>query len=209
MTDFDKSNTRAGIVVRLRNLIQKPFLLAAASSLTLLGTFCCCGLLPWITGFQKLEGPAAANEAAALITDWTLPERFAGQQGLLMDNFLIQSEIAVFRDKQGRGNLAIAQLHRKWGPLAEKSEFAEQLFEMIIPELKKIDDSQKETLKPTIREKPAEFEISQGEDRASTTRYRQVTGTFQGKRDKVLLILQIEEDFMTDADITAFIESIH
>lgn len=209
MTDPDKSNLPDPIVLRIRKLYPQPFFLAATSTLALLASFCCCMLTPWFLGFQRQEGRAGANDAVARITDWTLPESFVGQQGIIIDNMLMQTDFAVFKHKQGRGYLAVAQMHSKLGPNAERHEFAQRLFEMFVPDLRKIDVRQQETLKLTIRQKTAEFEIAQGEDRASTTRYRHVTGTFQGKRDEVVLILQCEEEFMTAEEISRFLNSIH
>ena len=71
-----------------------------------------------------------------------------------------------------------------------------------------IEAKQSEVRKLTVRGAEAEFEIVTGEDRASTTKMRQVTGMFRGQEGNVLLILQAEVEQLTEDAIDALFVSL-
>lgn len=77
-----------------------------------------------------------------------------------------------------------------------------------VPELKKIKIDDERVTATTVRGLPGEFQVGSGEDRASTTKYRQVIGRFRGKVDDALLILQFEDEILSDQEIDDFIKSI-
>jgi hypothetical protein len=168
----------------------------------------CCFLTVLFFRPQEVDTPAGAIDVAARITDWTLPDNFVGKSGVTLDNMILRIEIARFSQQQGRGSLIVAQAHSKLMPFSGQRQQLQDLVEKFVPELKKVDLKQPGSRTMSIRTKPAEFEIGTGEDRASTTRYRQVMGHFRGKGDEAVLILQCEEESITEEAIDEFLNSI-
>ena len=168
----------------------------------------CCFLFLILFRPQVVDTPEGAEAAASLITEWKLPESFEGKSGLTMDNMAIRIDIARFVHREGRGTLVIGQLHSKLMPYVQQQAQLQDFMEKIAPELKKIDVNKSETRTLVIRGVPSQFQIGLGEDLASTTKYRQITGHFRGKMDDSVLILQCEEGFFTDQEINDFLNSI-
>ena len=125
-----------------------------------------------------------------------------------MDNLIMRIDIARFIHREGRGILVVGQMHLKMLPYSQQQSQLKEFVEKIAPELKMIDLSEQSTRTLDIRGVPSQFEIGLGEDRASTTKYRQVTGKFRGKLDDAVLILQCEDGFLTDQEIEDFLNSI-
>ena len=93
-------------------------------------------------------------------------------------------------------------------PYIQQQAQLQDFIEKIAPELKMIDLNDHTTRTLVIRGVPSQFETGLGEDRASTTKYRQVTGHFRGKLDNAVLILQCEEGFISEQEIDDFLNSI-
>ena len=168
--------------------------------------FCFLGLL--IFGPKNVDTPAGANEVASHILDWTLPNSFAGKTGSTVDNSLFRLDVARFAHQEGRGDLVVGQLHNKWMPYPGQYSQLQDIMEKLVPNLKKLDLTEQVTKNRIIRGVPATFQVGRGEDRASTTRYRQVIGHFRGKLNDAVLILEVEAEFMTDEEIETFLDSI-
>ncbi len=168
-----------------------------------------CCVLTMFLFFPHVDATReGAETAASKITDWKLPESFEGKSGVTIDNMFMRFDIALYAHREGRGVLIIEQLHTNLMTYEQKQTYLKDTIERISPELKKIDLNEHETRTLVIREVPSQFEIGRGEDRASTTKYRQVTGHFRGKLDDAVLILQGEEGFLTDQEIDEFLNSI-
>lgn len=205
MPDLNRSSTPS-VYSRRRGPIRWISIVSSASSCVL---FCCAGscfIANLIFSPTKIDSPEGATEVRERITDWNLPPGFTGQSALYADNAVLRFDFAKFAHHKGRGNLLIAQLTSKM-PLFRVS--LKELIEQNTPELKKINSDQHQTRTLTIRNLPGEFQIDQGEDRASTTKYGQITGKFRGKVDDALIILQYEEGQLTDKEIDDFLKSIH
>ena len=168
----------------------------------------CCVLSFLLLRPQVVETAEGADAAASIITDWKVPETFEGKSGVTMDNILMRIDIASFIQREGRGILLVGQMHIKMMPSSQQQSQLKEFMEKIAPELKMIDLSEHSTRTLEIRGVPSQFEIGLGEDRGSTTKYRQVTGKFRGKLDDAVLILQCEEGFLTDQEIDDFLNSI-
>jgi hypothetical protein len=168
----------------------------------------CCFLILFLFRPVVTDTSAGAEAAAEIITEWKLPERFEGKSGVTMDNRLMRFDIARFAHRDGRGVLVVGQLHSKLMPYSQQQAQLQDIMEKIAPELKKLDVNESETRTLVIRGIPSQFQIGLGEDRASTTKYRQVTGHFRGKLDDSVLILQCEEGFLTEQEIDDFLNSI-
>jgi hypothetical protein len=213
MPDSDESPVKAPDLIPKRRRFRLPFFFSIVSSSLLFACVGCCALTRWIFGVQEFESPVAVDQVVSKITTWTLPEGFSGKRGIIIDNLLMQFEFTLHVHKQGRGSIVLAQLHWKSEPTPQmkeqKKELIQKALEMLASDLKKINVTEKETRKITIRDVPAEFEIAHGEDRASTTKFRQVTGEFRGLTDDVTLILQCEEEILSDQQIDDFLKSIN
>ncbi|WP_397568708.1 hypothetical protein [Schlesneria sp. T3-172] len=168
----------------------------------------CCFLGLLFFGPNVVDTPAGAEEAASQIVDWTLPDQFVGKTGSTIDNALLRMDVAKFVHQEGRGVMVVGQLYFKLMPYQGQYEQLQDVLEKMIPELRKLDLTEQTTRTVVIRNSNATFYIERGEDRASTTRYRRVTGHFRGKRDRAVVILEVEEAFMTDEELEKFIDSI-
>lgn len=208
MSDSSDSNFNQPIRGVRRRGVRLMSILSIGSSCLLFGCAGCCFLATLLIRSQVVDTPGGADEAAARITDWTLPTGFIGKSGATIDNAVFRFDIARFANQQGRGHLVLAQFQWKWMQLPDLQERAKDLIDKNAPELKKINVEEQETRIMTIRNLPAEFQIGRGEDRASTTKYRQVLGQFRGKRDNAFLILQYEDELLTDEDTNEFLKTI-
>lgn len=188
--------------VRVRRL-RLTRIIAVASSSVLLACAGCCFLLGIIFRPEVAEGPEGANQIAAKITDWTLPEGFRGKLGIVVDFGLMRFEIAKFQQQEGRGTLVIGQWQPTMGMTA-----GQRLMRQYAPELRTINIENPRIQTEAIRGWPGQFEVGHGEDLASNTRYQQVSGNFRGKAGDVVLIFQCEEGIMDDGAIDTFLKSI-
>ena len=168
----------------------------------------CCFLTKFLFRPQVVNSPQGADEAASRITSWSPPANFVGKTGSTMDNAVLRLDVVRYEHQLGRGILILGQLNSKLYRVADPDPQLQQLVEKLAHVLKKIDLDHRETRTLTIREAQADFEIGRGEDRATTTRFRQVVGHFQGKVDRAIVILQCEEAFITDEEIDEFLKSI-
>ena len=157
---------------------------------------------------QVVETTEGAETAASMITEWKIPESFEGKSGVTMDNMVMRIDIARFVHRDGRGILIVGQIHLKMLPYSQQQSQVKDFMEKISPELKMIELDEHASRTLVIRGVPSQFESGLGEDRASTTKYRQVTGNFRGKLDNAVLILQCEEGFITEQEIDDFLNSI-
>jgi hypothetical protein len=154
------------------------------------------------------ETSEVAAQAAAKITDWTLPQNFEGKSGLEFDSPIISLYMAKFAQKEGRGQLILGQVQNKIFVFQDQKEQLGQLIEKQAPELKTLNATERRVEKRTIRNLPAEFSIEVGYDLASTTKMMQIKGYFRGKRDESILILQCENGILSDQEIEEFLQSI-
>jgi hypothetical protein len=206
MPDLNRSTVSSPVSGRRQGPVRLISIITTASSCVLFACAGCCYLVSMLFRPTVIDSPAGATEICEKITDWSLPTGFTGKSGLSADNMILRFDVARFVHHQGRGNLIVAQLKSKSALFAVSIK---ELAEQNAPEIKKInvDEHQARTL--TVRNLPAEFQIEKGEDRASTTKYCQVIGQFRGKQDDAILILQFEQDQLTDEQVDAFLKSIH
>ncbi|WP_029248001.1 hypothetical protein [Schlesneria paludicola] len=202
MPDLEEPEDPIVRSVRVRRL-KLTRIIAVASSSVLLACAGCCFLLGIIFRPEVLEGPDGANQIAAKITDWTLPEGFQGKLGIVVDFGLMRFEIAKFQQKEGRGTLVIGQWQPTMGMTA-----GQRLMRQYAPELRTINLEKPEIQTMTIRGWPGQFEVGHGEDLASNSRYQQASGNFRGKAGDVVVVLQCEEGILDDAAIEMFLKSI-
>lgn len=209
MPSFDEPTEPAPPVIYRRRLYVRPYFFSILSSVILISCIGCCLFSRFLMGFGQFDGAAGADKVAARITDWTPPKNFVGKQGVIFDNFAMQFDIALYQHEEGRGMLVIAQFHPKINySVSDKRLMMQQFVELLAPDLKNLDLSSTESKERVIREKPAKFEIGLGDDRATRTYMRQVTGDFRGKVDDAMLILQGEEAFLDEKQIEEFVQSI-
>lgn len=169
----------------------------------------CCVLGMFVFGPKNVDTPEGVVQVAEQMINLTIPENYVGKSANTLDNFFFRLEIARFVHPRGRGDLVLCQLHYKWMPGAEMPNQLQEFVEKLAPDLKKLDLIESETRTSTINGVSAKFEIGRGEDRATTRRYRRVIGRFKGKLDNSIVILECEEEFLSDQEITDFINSIH
>lgn len=214
MADSTESTSRRPTVIRIRRPIRILYFLSVASSCALFACAGCCYLTTWILRPEVSEDPNAAVQLAERIVRWTLPEGFVGKSTTTMDNALLKIEIAKFEQERGRGFIVLGRFAILWmnaqSPEQQQTmrDQTQSILEQQAPSLKKIDDPEPITRSLTINDAPAEFRIVHGEDRASTTKYWQVTGRFRSNNADASLILQCEDELLTQTQIDAFLESL-
>ena len=207
MSGSAPSNVRAPDprIWRLRRLF---YFAGIALSVTLCTCAGCCILVSFIIRAEVVETPEGAVKVAERITDWTLPPHFGGKSGLTAASSLLPIRaIATFEQEKGRGVLVLGQMNSDLWSFKGHQEFADEFIGRS-SDLKSIELSSRRTIRKKIRDRPAKFEIGRGEDRASTTKYCQVTGHFRGKSDDAMVVLQCEDELLTDEQIDEFVNSI-
>ena len=171
---------------------------------------CCVGWigLAMLFGPVQTKVPSEVETVAQRMASLQLPPQFQPTWGWSADNSLFWFQIARFDHSAKRGMLLIGELHVR--PMANPHEQAQlrQLIDDSSPDLRLIDPKQTEVRKLTVRGIEAQFEIVTGEDRASTTKMRQVLGSFRGREGTVLLTLQAEAEQLTDEAIEALLASL-
>jgi hypothetical protein len=187
-------------------------MLAGASICALFGGLSCCLFGPYLFGVQRFDEDAGAKKVADEIIAWTLPPEFKGLVGVTIDNMGFRFDIAKFTHEKGRGSLILVKLHWRAFPAPEELEIrkkmVENMIERIEPDLHLIDADERETRAVVICGIPGDCEIIHGEDRASTTKYRQAKSYLHDKTTDVCLILQCEDTFLSATDIDEFLQSI-
>ena len=171
---------------------------------------CCVGWigLAMVFGPAQTKVPGEVEAIAQRMASLKLPPQFQPTWGWSADNSLFWFQVARFDHSEKRGVLLIGELHVR--PMANPQEQMQlrQLIGVSSHDLRLIVAKQSEVRKLTVRGAEAEFEIVTGEDRASTTKMRQVTGMFRGQEGTVLLILQAEVEQLTDDAIDALFVSL-
>lgn len=208
MPEPDLPSTPAPVPARKRGFQR---FLSIVAVIVFCGFFACAGLCfvgILMFGPKVVDTPAGAEEVASHILDWTLPKDFVGKTGSTVDNALFRLDVARFVHQEGRGVLVVGQLHNKWMAYPRQYTQLQDIVEKLVPGLRKLELTQQESRTLLIRGVPATFQVGQGEDLASTTRCRQVLGQFRGKLNDAVLILEVEEDFMTDEEVQNFLDSI-
>jgi len=201
-------------VIRIRRPIRILYFLSVATSCALFACAGCCYVTTWIFRPEISEDPKVAEQVAGRIVSWTLPAGFAGKSTTTLDSALFKIDIAKFEQERGRGMIVVGRFSVLWmnaqspDQLKTMRDQTQTIIEQQVPSLKKIDDPEPTSRSVTINGEPAEFQIAHGEDRASTTRYWQLTGHFRSNQADAILILQCEEEFMTQTQIDAFLESL-
>lgn len=171
-----------------------------------------CGL-GWVA-VALLFGPAHTDVAAQIqiitqrIAAVRVPPLFQPVWGWEADNSLIWVQMARFDHRDGRGLMLIGEFHVR--PVFNPTEQLQlrKLLEDSSPDLRLISPKDTEQRKLSVRGTETEFEIVTGEDRASTTKMRQVSGMFPGHKGTAMLILQAEEDCLSEEAITELLNSL-
>ena len=179
--------------------------IAAAGILT-------CGL-GWVTvvvvfGPSHTVIPAEVEAIARQMAPLRVPPQFQPAWGWEADNSLVWFQVARFDHSAGRGRLVVGELHVRPVTHPQEVDQLRELLKNASPDLRSIDSTQTRERKLTIRGREATFEIVDGEDRASSTKLRQVTGSFSGHEATALLILQAEADYLSDAAIEDLLKSL-
>ena len=199
-----------GIPVRRRTRQSKLTIIFAIFSGSVL--VCCC--VPMVAlqlafGPVETKDPVAVEAAARQIAPLVIPPKFEGTIARTADNALLEVRVVRFDQAEGRGRLVIGQIHMKAVPPGNPHDanLLQQVVDQLFPGLRLIDGKpRQEVLK--IHGQKVTVEILEGEDRASTTRLKQVSGTFNGPSGAFQILLQAESDFITDEAIEALLQSL-
>ncbi|MEK6262615.1 MAG: hypothetical protein AABP62_28805 [Planctomycetota bacterium] len=157
---------------------------------------------------SQTKVPAEVETIARRVAPLRVPPQFQPAWGWEADHSVAWIQIARFDHSAGRGLLLIGELHLR--PIANPQEVDQlrNLLENSSPDMRLIAPRLTEERKLIVRGRKAQFEIVEGEDRASTTKLRQVTGTFPGREGTAILILQGEEDYLSNEAIDDLLQSL-
>ena len=213
MNPPERSDPPAPRLPRRRRTLQSRLTIIFAV-LSTAALVCCCVpllVLQFAFGLDETKEPAEILAVAQKIAPLVLPAKFQGTLARSADNSLFEVYVARFDHREGRGRLVIGQMHMKFRPPGfedQDSKLLQKAIDGLSPGLRLPDvkQTQKRTLK--FRGGNITFEIVEGEDRASTTRLKQVSGSFTGPSGAFQLILQAETDYLTDEAIEALLQSL-
>jgi hypothetical protein len=208
MADSNESDLSASAQARRRISARLLSIITVTSSCFLFAGAGCCLLTALLHKENVVDTPAGADEVAARIVEWTLPANFSGKSGRTIDQTVFLFEFGRFAHRQGRGQLIVAQLNWKYWAPPNQRRGIEDLVDENARDLKKINLEEEQSRTMTINNLSAKFQIGRGEDRASTTKYRQVIGRFRGKKADAIIILQFEDGLLTEREVDDFIKSI-
>ena len=152
--------------------------------------------------------PAEVEAIARRVAPLRVPPQFQPAWGWEADHSVAWIQIARFDQSAGRGLLLIGELHVRPVTNPQEVDQLRNLLENSAPELRLITPKQTQERKVTIRGHESKFEIIEGEYRASTTKLRQVTGSFLGHEATAILILQAEADYLSDEAIEDVLKSL-
>lgn len=195
-----------------RRVLQTRLLMIFAVVSTGFLLFCCVPVvaLQFLFGPDVTEKPEGVSAIAQKIAPLTIPPKFSGIHGRTADNMLLMAHLARFDHEEGRGRLVIGEFHMRSPNIGPEfdANFLQRLIDEVNPGMRTIETKQSREKVVTIHGQNAKFEIAEGEDVASTTRLKQVTGTFKGPSGEAQLVLQAEFEFVTDEAIDALIDSL-
>lgn len=140
-----------------------------------------------------------------------VPPEFEATYARSWDNHFYVSHVARFDHKERRGRLVIAQIHHKLLENGTKYEVAdmESTMRQFFPGQKNLDSKQSSETVLVIDGQNVTFEIASGVDVSSSTKLRQVSGSYSIPRKGAFqLLLQGEVDFVTEEAIKAMIDSL-
>ena len=199
-----------GIPVRRRTRQSKLTMIFAILSGTVL-VFCCVPMVALQVAFGPVEikEPTSVEAVARQIAPLVVPPKFQGTIARTADNSLLEVRVVRFDQTEGRGRLVIGRLHMKAMPPGNEHDvkLLQQVVDQLFPGLRLIDAKPRQQVLKIQGEKVT-FEILEGEDRASTTRLKQVSGTGNGPAGAFQFLLQAESDFITDDAIEALLQSL-
>jgi len=157
---------------------------------------------------SQTKVPAEIETIARRVAPLRVPPQVHPPWGWEADHSLAGIQIARFDHNAARGLLLIGELHVR--PVSNPQEVAQlrNLLENSSPDMRSIAPKQTRDRKLTIRGRESKFEIVDGEDRASTTKLRQVTGSFPGHEATAILVLQAEAGYLSDEAIEDLLKSL-
>jgi len=195
-----------------RRAVQTRLLMFFAIGSTVVLVFCCVPMviLQFAFGPTVTKEPAAVVAIAHDIAPLEIPADFSGRLAKSADNSLLLVRIARFDQNEGRGRLVFGQVHMKALPPGNEydDKLLQSLMDEFYPGLRAMDTTETRKFVVKIHDQKVTFEIVKGEDRASTTKLTQVTGTFRSATGTNQLLLQIESEFITDESVDTLLRSL-
>jgi hypothetical protein len=173
--------------------------------------FCCVPMVALQIAFgpEETRDSAAVEAVARRIAPMVIPAKFQGTVARTADNSMLDVRVVRFDQSEGRGRLVVGRLHMK--PIPPPNEYdvnlLQQVVDQLFPGLRLLDAKPSQRV-VKIDGQDVTFEILDGEDRASTTRLKQVSGVFNGPSGAFQLLFQAESDFVTDDAIEALLQSL-
>jgi len=193
-----------------RRAPQSRLLMVFAVLSTLVLVFCCLPLVVMnvLYGPTETLDPKKVLEVAERIAPVVIPPKYEGTVARYAENSLMQIRLTRFDHSEGRGKLVIGEWRMHALPPGNEydTKFLQNSLEDLFTGMRMIDG--KTTEKSIVIEgQEVKFQILEGEDRASTTTFKQVSGAYTGSQGAFQLILQGETEFLSDEAIQQLLES--
>lgn len=214
MVDSDESKRQEAFLLRTRRLIRFSNWILGTAACLLFALAGCCLIAPFLLGAQRFDGDSGAKKVAGEILSWQLPSSFVGVIGVSIDNSFFRFDVARFVHDKGRGSIVVAK--STWRAVqppddqeVRKKSVRDMVEWVVKPDMHRIDTVERKSRTLVVGGLEGEFEILRGEDRASTTKFRQVVGYFHSESANGYLLFEVEDEYMTDQEIEDFLNSIH
>jgi hypothetical protein len=190
--------------------MRRLFLFGVVSTSSVV--LCCAAtiVVQAVFGPKFTTEPDEVEAIARKIASIQAPTGFKPAEAYSADNSLVWLQAARFDQEAGRGQLIIAEMHFR-AQQPDDSAYAswmKVLIDKLATDLRMVEVVSQHEKSVMICGKNVVFQIVEGVDRASTTRLRQVKGTFPGHESAVTLILQGEQKFLTLEAIDALLDSL-
>lgn len=182
---------------------------AVLSSVVLV--FCCVPMviLQIMLGPKEIHEPADVVAQALDIAPVVLPANFQGTIARRTEGSLLQLVIARLDHEEGRGRLILGRCRMSASDAGNELEtlLLQNMVDNLYPGQRSID-AKPQTRTVNSPSGPLEFEYLEGEDRASVTRLKQISGVFHGPQGTLQVLLQAEAEFVSDESINELIHSV-
>jgi len=208
MAQNDGFNDRPADAPKGSGCLKWVLILGAIGGVALLA---CCGVLGWF-GYQfkptVVQADPEVRTLAAEIAPFQIPAEFTGKVGVKMDNSFMAMRMCAFEHKEGRGQLQISEMQVKVGDQQQQqAQLKSQMQQQGAAEMKTLNIENSETREVTINGQPAQFTFAEGQDAATSTKYREVKGQFTGKNGVANLHLQLEDEAWDEAVIQQMLDA--
>lgn len=174
------------------------------------GGLLCCGGVAYMLyrlGPKMSSDPAEVNRTRDEIATIKLPAEFEPTMSMRMDNIMFSMKSAIYQTKDRKSSLLFGGMEMKIGEAGANQDvqFRESMKQGGAKE--DLRNVQSSTQKLKVKGVEREFLFTTGEDN-SGKKFREITGSFPGKRGMAFFVYQAEEEVYKEDEIVRMLEAI-